>query len=249
MTSLYRKLNLSKDDLIELINNLYWKEELSQSKIAAKFNCHITTIENFFKENGIKSRNPSASIKIVKRRNCDINQRQEEVLNGLMLSDFHIEDGNFQSRISFGFKHLEFANLCINELNCFEWQEIKKYEPSNCWHSKTKFYEKLKNYRNMWYAENKKIVPDIHISSLTLMFWFLGNGMAVQKNKSAILCTESFSHKENKKLSEKIALLGIKNHVTPSNRIRISGKSGYKKLIDIIGNSPVQCYNYKFNYE
>jgi hypothetical protein len=44
----------------------------------------------------------------------------------------------------------------------------------------------------------------------------------------------------------KITELGIKNHVTPNNRIRLSGNKGKQQLLSIIGDCPIECYKYKF---
>lgn len=249
MQKLHKKLNLTKNQLIEIIHQMYWEDNLSQLQIAKKLNCHPTTIENFFRRKEILSRSSSEASKNRKRRIADIDYHQIEILNGLMLSDFHIEKGAFQARLSFGFKHLEFAEFCIEQLRCFEWSALKQDKTTGCWHSKTKFYENLMDYKNIWYKDGKKISPDIDISPTTLLLWFLGDGMVTKDGYGAILCSESFSLIENQILHKKILNLGISNFITKSNRIRISGKGGYKKMLQIIGKCPVECYQYKFKYE
>jgi len=249
MQKLHQRLGISYGYLIEKITRMYWEENLSQLKISKKLNCDITTVEKFFRCGDIKSRNLSEAGRINKQRIAKINDYQVEVLNGLMLSDFHIESGTFQARLSFGFKHLEFADLCIKELNCFEWIPPKQDKSTGCWHSKTKFYENLQDYKNIWYLKRKKIIPSIDISPTTLLFWFLGDGTVAKNGYGAILCTEAFSNSENKNLSKKILKLGIPNNTTPSNRIRILGHYGYIKMLEIIGKCPIECYKYKFKYE
>jgi hypothetical protein len=244
MIAIYKRLGLTKEEFVSLIEKKYWKENLSQASIANDIGCHPTSIENVFRQGLVKSRTLSESSRNAKKRCCEITEKQQDIFNGMMLSDFHIEKGAFQARLTFGFKHLDFANFCIEQLNCFDWSTPTQSTITNCWHSKSKFYERLMDYHNIWYSDRKKIVPNIKITPATLLFWYLGDGMSTRYG--VLLCSESFSREENQILSDKITELGIKNHVTPNNRIRLSGNKGKQQLLSIIGDGSIECYKYKF---
>ena len=246
MQPLHARLKISQEDLLKQIHDLYWNQKLSQNAIAQYFQCHITTIENIFRKGLVVSRTNQEACRNTKENHCKINQKQKDILNGLLLSDFHIEKGTFQARLSFGFKHKEFAELCMRELNCFQWYKLSQAKTTGCWHSKTAFYKELFDLRNVWYPEGVKIVPDIKLSKESIMYWFLGDGMKDKRGHGAIFCCESFNIKDNLKLSNMLNKINIKNHLTPSNRIRISGQKGFKSLIEFIGDSPIECYKYKF---
>lgn len=246
MKSLNHTLNLNKEELDGIIFDMYWNKNLSQQSIAKELGCHVTTIENIFRKGRVKARSAQEACRNTKLRNCLINEKELSILNGLLLSDFHIEDGAFQARLAFGFKHKEFAEFCIKSLPCFEWLDVKQCKTTGCWHSKTKFYKELFDLRQQWYIDRKKIVPSINVSKETALFWFLGDGMKIKNGSGGLLCCESFDISYNQALSDQLTILGIKNHVTPSNRIRLSGAKGLESFLQYIGTSPVECYRYKF---
>jgi transposase len=243
-TTLYKKLGLSKQELITKVHQLYWNQNLSQKKIANVLNCNITTIERMFASKFILPRTLSQSARIVKKRNLNISEEQIEILNGLLLSDFHIEKGAFQARLSFGFKYKEFSEYCIKKLNCFQWSELKQDKKTGAWHAKTAFYKDLFILKTLWYNKKKRVPKDLKITPLTLLFWYLGDGQKV--DYGALLCSESFCRKDNIRLSRQLDQLQIKNKVTPNNRIRICGKEGFLALMNTIGECPIKCYTYKF---
>lgn len=86
--STYNSLNLNKEEL----NDLYWNQELSSTKIAKKYNCTSTTINNWLKRFNIPRRSNSEAVKLerskwskekelarsIKYHNTWLNKPQEE---------------------------------------------------------------------------------------------------------------------------------------------------------------------------
>jgi len=243
--ALWKKLNYSKEEFKDELISLYWDQNLSQSKIATKLKCDTSCIEQWFKKLDIKTRTQKQACRNTKRKTFKISKDTEKVFDGLMLSDLHIEPYTFQSRASFGVKHLEFAKGIITHTSEFQWQEPTYNDTSHGWHAKTKFSTNLQTQRERWYPSGIKIVPkDIIITPKLLLWWFLGDGYIV--NYGAMLCTDSFTKEDNLFLVELINQKDIPCHLSPNNRIRIKGKLGFKRLISFIGDPPLKCYEYKW---
>lgn len=246
----YKKLNLSKDKYVNLIKDLYFNKEFSQSQIAEYLGCHITTIEQVFKRNDIQGRDASNAGRVRRNRNCDIPLDEMEIINGMMLSDFHIEKNTYQARFAFCFKYREFAEYFTENIKSISWGEVKQQHVSQCWGGKSRYYKEVMDLRRKWYPNGKKIVPrDLKITPKVLLFWFLGDGMKSGKDSGASLCTDDFSKEDNLFLVEQLTNIGFNCYLTTSNRIHFSGNQELKKLISFIGECPVKCYYYKFKYE
>ncbi len=256
MLSLYKKLNLTKAEFKEMLIKKYWEDEMSQSKIAKDLNCNRTCIEDYFRILKIETRSYKKAGEVLNRKSCNISQFQHEVISGMMLSDFHIEKRKCQSRITFGFKHEEFARHFIKILDCFEWSEPKFNEKTKGWHSKTISYNEIHNLRALWYPEDLKRAPvDLVLTPKILLYWYLGDGWKA-KGKNGLgygagLATDALTLEGIKILKDKLHKMGFEKGqiriLENRNRLLIIGKSGYQKLLDIIGECPVECYRYKWN--
>ncbi len=240
--ALNKRLGLTEQELVDLFRHMY--ESMSQSRIAARIGCDITVVEKWFKRGNILVRSQSEKMGLRFKRHVDLSTRQIEILNGLLLSDFHLEQSVFQARFSFGFKHIEFAQAIIQELSGLQWSKPRQNSHTGCWHAKSKFFANLIDWRNKWYSQHKKVVPnDLVLTPETLYWWYLGDGRV--DDYGLTLCTESFETNENESLVRQLAHLGIQAHRTPSNRIRIRS-AGVTKFIAIIGSPRVSCYSYKW---
>lgn len=252
MESLLKRLNYTEEEFRDKLMNLY-ENDLSQMKISQLFGCYSSTIECYFKKFNISTRNCRERMMIVKRRNVTLNKAEQEILNGLLLSDLHIDIGTFQGRITFGVLHKEFADSIISNLSSIKWTELYPYKSTNSsnvnYFGKSKFYEELYNLHSVWYKDKIKIVPvNLNdISPLTLYWWFLGDGCNSSKRKHLSLCTEAFSKEDNERL---VSILNytynIPFWVDTRNRISIYGIDHIKKFLNIIGVPKIKCYEYKW---
>lgn len=173
-------------------------------------------------------------------------------------------DGNLQSqsscsaRFRYSSKHLEYIQYIKRILESFGimGEKVKKI-----YHKKREYYSyyyrsfsyiELLVIQKQWYPEGKKIVPrDLKLSSLTCRQWYIGDGslQVSQKKRSRVrLCTQGFTVDGVKKLIKRLKVLGFKATRTTRNMILISAYST-KEFLNYIGNCPVECYRYKWNYQ
>jgi len=243
--AIYTQMGLTKQEFRKRLCRLY-EDGYSQAKIAKMLSCDRTVVERWFGKLGIPTRSIREAHRIRHERHVMLDERHCEVFDGLMLSDLHVEPGRWQSRVSFGFKHLEFAQHVISSLP-FQWGKLNKSTKTGCWHAKTLACYELLRERKRWYKGRTKVVPvDVRITPTSLLWWYLGDGRVEDYGLS--LCSESFSPQENGQLVEKIRSLGIPCHVTPANRIRVEKASGVKVFARIVPPCPVSCYVYKWRF-
>jgi hypothetical protein len=191
-----------------------------------------------------KSRNPPVSF----------TEKQTKILEGLLLSDGHIDANYVSGRYTQGCKYSEFLEHIKNALP-LRWSPLWHDKKWNCHHMKSRFTPNLLETRKKWYPNGKKAVPkDLILSEETLLYWFLGDGSIRFQNRAKNpmsktfeikLATDSFSKSDNIFLISQLEGLGIKSSLLGRNQIRILAKSN-AKFFKLIGNPPVQCYEYKW---
>ena len=180
-------------------------------------------------------------------------KQEKEVLDGLLLSDMHIERGVFQGRLTFGVLHKEFANSIIENLKNAMWGYLYPYKPKNSpnmnFFCKSAFSIQMFDLHNVWYREKTKIVPPslTTISPLTLYWWYLGDGYVCKDRIQIALCTDAFTKSENERLCSILNQTHNLNlRVDARNRISAYGKDNIQQFLEVIGGPKVKCYEYKW---
>jgi len=190
---------------------------------------------------------------------CKLSGEAIEWLNGELLGDGTLYSYNsYSARFQYGSKFLEHIQYVKNTLNSFGIRggKIYKYHYKNCdcYYYSTFFYEELLPLYKKWYLDpdRKKIVPkDIKLTPLTLRQEYIGDGcLSLQKRRShIILSTNGFTIADVKWLIKELINLGFKaTRQLSNNVIRISVHST-KEFLEYIGSCPVECYQYKWNYQ
>jgi hypothetical protein len=249
---LHKKLRIDKEEFKTLLYDMYYNQNLSQSKIAQKLVCSISCIEKWCKYFDFNGRSPSECTRLWKNKSISFSPVEKEVLYGLLLSDLHLECTGYQSRASFGFKYLEMANEIISKTESLLWSLPKYNKKTLGWHSRTRSSLQLKDEQTKWYKDKIKFIPqDLILTPITVLWWWLGDGTKHQEKNGATyggyFCTEAFTKGDNERLVILLDKEGISSHLTPNNRIRIEGKNGFLSLLKYIGPSPVKCYSYKWD--
>jgi hypothetical protein len=252
MKSIARRLSLSDEQFAARLKHLYECGK-SQTQIANSLECHPGTIETYFRKFGIPIRTRSESARVVKGRYIVLSEQEKEVLNGLLLSDMHVERGTFQGRLTFGVLHREFANSIIQNLSSVMWGYLYPYKPKKSpnlnFFCKSAFSVPLFDLHNQWYMKNIKIVPSelVAISPLTLYWWYLGDGYVCPTRNQIALCTDAFSADENNKLCKILnQTYGFQFKVDARNRISMYGENNIVKFLNVIGEPKIKCYEYKW---
>jgi hypothetical protein len=101
--------------------------------------------------------------------------------------------------------------------------------------------------RKKWYPNGIKIVPkDIEINKTVLLHWYLGDG-TLNNQVGVILCTDCFSKEDNLFLIDKLNQYDLEVYLKKdNNRIVIPNKRVFE-FFNLIGVSPVICYNHKWD--
>ena len=227
--------------------------------LSRKFNCGYGTIYNVLARNKIIKRT-SGSYRIHKPLN--LSKDIEDYLVGDILSDAHISRpiGNGNSQLQWGVKHKEYAEYLAGIYN----KEYFKINIESRKHYNKKYRRwysgwKINSGRNItftelrvkWYPKRKKIIPeDLILTSKTCLHWYLGDGCLHKKECSITLHTNGFAKKDVNFLIKKLKKIEIKSTKNKQGKnfiIRIS-RIEARKFLDYIGQCPISCYDYKWDW-
>jgi len=235
----------------------YWDEKMSAYQIGKLCGTYGQIIQNWLIKYNISRRT------IYENTNhCNLSQKAIEWINGELLGDGSLRFVSKQSaKFMYGSKHLEYIQYISDTLKSFGIEQSgkireridKKYK-SQSWQYESLSYSELLSIRKKWYPEGEKIVPkDIKLSPITCRQWHIGDGSLLHPKKSKpyiVLATNSFSILDIEWLRIQLINIGIK----ATSRKSTSGETIYisvysiKDFLDYIGECPVECYKYKFNY-
>ncbi len=194
-----------------------------------------------------------------------------QIFDGLMISDAYLrrtKGANENSRFCLTTSKREFAEKVMDIFSNFPWSD-KSLRTFDVYDKRTdKSYSStvlrsradpfFTEQRNRWYPYGKKIVPkDIKIDRDMLLWWYIGDGFLYKKKsrpnyRRAYLATDSFSIKDVNFLIGK-----LKNFFKEENTIAREkrdneiyfGCKALCKFANLLGSeSPVVCYNYKFDF-
>ena len=244
----------------EWMYNKYEKEKLSTYQIAKLCEVGKTSINRWLTRLEIAKRSTSESTHLAICNHSNISQKAREWICGELLGDGCLQTRSSRSAVfQYGSKYLEYTEYIRDTLKSFginqagkiykrHHKELNYYSYSYCSRS---YIELLKIYKR-WYPKVKKIVPkNIVLTSLTCRQWYIGDGSLVRHKRGKpyiVLATNGFSILSVKQLVKQLRELGFGATRRPSvNTINISTRST-KEFLNYIGESPTNCYRYKFAY-
>ena len=181
--------------------------------------------------------------------------KTSDFIDGFLLGDGHVSTQN--CHISWSLKYPEFSTFIEKRLNVYAPKSSRRFaKDARCKNGgyfttrgNTKCHPDFKKQRTRWYPQGKKIVPkDVLLSPESVLIWYLGDGSV--KKYSVTLHTNGFTQECVRFLIKRLSLIGIPSKMILHNQqpeIFISS-SGSKLFFDYIGwESPVRCYDYKFD--
>jgi len=187
------------------------------------------------------------------------------VFDGMMLSDGHLQKStkSKNARFSLSCKYEEFAKTFQRLSGSFNWTEShcrdiydkRTNKTYTSWRLSSKTDERFTIEHKRWYPEGKKIVPkDLILDKTTLVWWYLGDGSLNRKKsrpnyRRVVFCTQGFTVQDVDFLKLKLEeLFGNDSIYIEENQIIIA-KQSLCSFIKFIGiESPVSCYQYKFDF-
>lgn len=246
------------------LENKYWKEELSQQQIARLCKVDVSTIKYWFIKLNIPHRSLSETNHLSQANHCHLSQRAIEWISGELLGDGCLSS---QSRYSASFKYsskyLEYIKYISNTLRSFGIEQAgkirKRYDERfnrTYYLYSSLHYVELLPIWEQWYPEGKKIVPkNVILNPLIVRQWYIGDGSLrcrrkrIKKGPRIELATNGFTITDVKWLIKELIKLGFRaTRWSFSNEIGISTYST-KAFLEYIGSCPVECYQYKWNYQ
>lgn len=241
----------------------------SSIKIANLLGCGHSLVLRHLKFHNI-NRKSRGHWRIVTNDNGIINR--EEIIEGLMLGDGHIEKSSrsVNPRLIIHQKQKELVSFYRQQLSPDSTIVVDVNKPhklksgkiigrTTSYRCKTKASPSLLPYHTKWYHNNKKVIPiDLILTPMNVLHWFIGDGSShVRPNKTAVeiqLATNNFTESEVDILIRKFKKLGITfykskhgNHTdkTRGFLMRLSTPDA-SKFYKFIGKSPVKCMLYKW---
>lgn len=242
------------------LKNEYSKEELSIRKIAQFCNCDYKTIWKWLKKFNISIRSRGKGHYLAKTNHCNLSKEARQWIDGELLGDGCLQAYlNYSARITYSSKYEEYINYISNTLETFGIKQAGKiykryHKDMDCYSYQyiSLCYAELLPIYKQWYPEGKKIIPrELKLTSLALRQEYIGDGSLVHfKNyrPRIVLYTNGFTILDVKWLVKQLNKLDFKTTRQPARNVIGISVHSTKDFLDYIGKSPVQCYQYKWNY-
>ena len=247
----------------EWLKNKYSKEKLSTIKIAKICNVHSITICRWLNRFDIPIRSRGEATHLASGNHCNLSEKAIEWINGELLGDGYMQSYSSKSaRIGYSSKYLEYCKYVSNTLKLFGIEQIGNI--NECYHKKmncytyrytSRSYAELLPVFKQWYPKGKKIVPkDIKLTPLTIRQWYIGDGFLKNRMRKhgrphIVLYTDGFLISDVKWLVGRLIKLKFKATRWLSRNVICLSVNSTKDFFDYIGNCPISCYQYKFNYK
>lgn len=237
----------------------YLNEKVNTYKIARLCNTSQPLIIYWMKKYDIPCRSVSEAKHLEQANHCNLSKEAIEWINGELLGDGCLsKKSSYSATFRYTSKHIEYIKYVLDMLKSFGIEQsgktTKEYHKTNyTYHCASRSYVELLPIREQWYPEGKKIVPkDIELTPLVCRQWYIGDGNIYKKsincNPHIDLYTNGFTPKGVRWLVLQLKRVGFNaKRYDYHNSIHISTYST-KEFLNYIGNCPVKCYQYKFQF-
>jgi len=237
----------------------YLKEKLNATQISKECGVNRRTIDKWLKKFNIFTRSQNETVHLTKVNHCNLSQKAIEWINGELLGDGCLQPTSLYSAgFRYSSKYKEYINYISDTLKSFGIERsgriIKYYnkrQDTYCYKYNSRSYKELMPIYKEWYPEGKKIIPkNIKLNPITLRQHYIGDGSLIHQNGNMriILCTCGFSILDVNWFVEKLNNLGFRAMRQPSRNIIHISTYSVIDFLNYIGECPVNCYKYKFQY-
>ena len=264
---LYRMAGYNtKKEFLEVLRELYDKP-ITVEQMANHLHLNYRALSAFLKRNKFTIRSNSEAIGAI-QKDIELTQQEEEVINGLLLGDGHIESEsqvkmNYTAFICYTCKYKSVLEELSKQLVRLKPNVLKKkYRRKNGkvsvgYRLRTNSYKSFLQLRRKWYPNGTKIVPrDIKLTPETCYWWYLGDGCSHRRGMT--LCTHSFTEDDVDFLITNLPIEAMRRYVTnyvKGNKsygkkypvIKIYKKEERNKFLEYIGPCRHPIYLYKWD--
>lgn len=239
-----------------------YKEGESLSKLSEMFNYNIATIRRFLLKNNVEIRNVKESVKkFHKQCTIQIDTYLNDNLIGWILGDggLRIPKNGLNPKFHYTDKkkdHIDYICTILNKYNIHYNTHLQK--SSGCYYINSEARPEFMPYYKLFYGyegldehgRKYKTLPNIDLSPIILRNWYIGDGSSSNQGKKGnhrgfIGCKfeNPYVTKQLKDLfKEDFKLYSLNNG---TYQYYFTNK-GLIKLLDYIGECPVEGYKYKW---
>ena len=243
----------------ELLKNLYWEKEMSQTDIAKLLKVSKQAVSLWMIQLRIPRRNQAEATSLAERNSLALTDEAIEFLEGCLLGDGSISmNKSISALYQHCDKHLSFLIWLRKKLALFGIKTTKRINTRSLEYKGKSYlayrltslsYPELVILRKRWYPKGKKVIPrDLLLTPVRLLMWYLGDGSYRERRtrgREVRLCSTSFSMEEKSLCALQLSRLGILTTTGPHGlRVR---NSCIDNFFDFIGPCPVpEIYGYKW---
>jgi len=242
----------------------YVEMEESTYAIAQEADCNHMTILNWLRKFDIPTRTLGKAMFLAQRNYLDVSPELLTILSGELLGDGYVQmgDRSHSARYHHTSKYEEyliwlsgiFADLGLEQVGKINrYDGVKRGKPYTSYNYTSRFYPELVPIRQRFYPKGKKIVPkNLILTPIMARQWYIGDGSLHNQARGRPcidFSTCDFDKASIDYLLEELRNKGFKvSHWPVSNRIGMSAYST-RDFLDYIGPCPIDCYQYKWNYQ
>lgn len=222
-TRLFERIGFDSDaDFCDLVAHMYHIDKLNLKEIGEVWGASYLAIRTYFELHKIKTRSPSESLAL-NAKEVTIPQEQQEIINGMLLGDGHIElkKRYISAALGYACNYSSILESIRENLPCLRFNP-KLVKTQTGYRLMSQSYMTFTRMREKWYPNGQKIVPrDIELTPTTCYWWYLGDGSSA--NNSLKLYPLSFSLDDVEFLASKMP---IRTHIyfVKGNKPKTIGK-------------------------
>ena len=249
----------------EHLQHMYVESDKTTYQIADEIKTTRKSVSKMLREYGIKIKRHKREYSFYYEQN--LSQTQKELIIGSLFGDGHVakhHEGINSCRFieSHSIKQLEYLEYKKNILQNFvsgdtriiDNTKTKSYgqKPTYCFEAV--LHKEFVQFRQMFYRDGIKIIPDIQITPFSLAIWYYDDGSLSKSKKnwkpSARFHTEGFSEFSVKTCQKILSdCFSIENSILDYRGYKILSLNTHntEKLLEIISRYPVNCMAYKLH--
>lgn len=251
---------ISKEHQIPIIKS--YQDGKSLSELSRELGYNVATIRDFLSHNGIKIRNVKESVKkFHKVATLNIDQYLEDNLIGWILGDggLRIPKNGINPKFHYTDKKKDHIEYICSILDSYNIHYNLSFRKSNeCYYIDSEARPEFHKYYDLFYGyegldehgRKYKTLPNIDLNPIRLRNWYIGDGSSSNQGKPGNHRGFIGCKYENPYVTDQFkTLFGNDFKLYKLNNGTYQyyfTNNGLKKLLEYIGECPVEGYKYKW---
>jgi DNA invertase Pin-like site-specific DNA recombinase len=249
-----------------LLEDLYYKQYLSQKAIASKLGCSVDTVARNMQDYNMSVLSPTE--RAITANPICLTDVQLQVLNGALLGDgnLSISKNGVNACFCYSSKSLQHVQYIYKYFVQFAPNGIFSYEHLDKRTNKTYKGYSFRTITSVtfteiyyaWYESHKNRIPkDLKLTPLTCLIWYIGDGGLIHGThnytniKLATNCfdkidIETILLPQLEKFEGKIRQVGVSKFNNQPQYVIFMDRDNSAKFLTYIGNCPFSDYKYKW---